>query len=66
MIAGDMTASCFTSLSPDYRNGAPRLAGCKRMPGTNLDGRTVNRPGKDALDTVEDLLVDIILVGRCR
>jgi len=27
------------------------------LTGTNLDGRAVNRPGKDALDTVEDLLV---------
>src|SRR5947208_16846192 len=34
----------------------------QRLPGTNLDGRAVNRPGKDALDTVEDLLVGIVLV----
>jgi len=39
----------------------------QRLPGTNLDGRPVNRPGKDALDTVEDLLVGIVLVGgRCQ
>src|SRR5215472_8927269 len=41
-----------------------RAAGnAQRLPGTNLDGRAVNRPGKDALDTVEDLLVGIVLVG---
>ena len=34
--------------------------------GTYLVGRAVNRPGKDALDTVEDLLVGVVLVGRCR
>jgi hypothetical protein len=38
----------------------------QRLPGTNLDGRAVNRPGKDALDTVEDFLVGIVLVGRRR
>ncbi len=37
---------------------APRDA--QRLPGTNLNGRAVNRPGKDALNTVEDLLVDVI------
>jgi hypothetical protein len=36
----------------------------QRLPGTNLDGRAVNRPGKDALDTVEDILVGVVLVGR--
>ena len=38
----------------------------QRLPGTNLDGRAVNRPSKDALDTIEDLLVSIVLVGRRR
>src|SRR6266567_2449870 len=38
----------------------------QRLPGTNLDGRAVDRPGKDALDTVEDLLVGIVLVGGRR
>ena len=38
----------------------------QRLPGTNFDGRAVNRPGKDALDTVKDLLVGIVLVGRRR
>src|SRR5215471_5977999 len=36
----------------------------QRLPGTNLDERAVNRPGKDALDTIDDLLVGIVLVGR--
>lgn len=38
----------------------------QRLTGTNLDGRAVNRPGKDALDTVEHLLVGVVLVGRRR
>jgi hypothetical protein len=38
----------------------------QRLPGTNLNGRAVNRPGKDALNTVEDLLVGVVLVGRRR
>src|SRR6516165_10482673 len=38
----------------------------QRLAGTNLDGRAVHRPGKDALDTVEDLLVGVVLVGRRR
>src|SRR5215472_16130360 len=38
----------------------------QHLPRTNLDGRAVNRPGKDALDAVEDLLVCIVLVGRRR
>ena len=38
----------------------------QRLAGTNLNGRAVNRPGKNALDTVEDLLVGIVLVGRRR
>ena len=36
----------------------------QRLPGTNLYGRAVNRPGKDALDAVKDLLVGVVLVGR--
>ena len=38
----------------------------QRLPRTNLDGRPVNRPGKDTFDTVQDLLVRVVLVGRCR
>jgi hypothetical protein len=33
---------------------------------TNLDGYAVNRPRKDALDTIENLLVGVVLVGGCR
>jgi hypothetical protein len=36
------------------------------LTGTNFDGRAVNRPGKDTLDTVKDLLVGVVLVGRRR
>ena len=38
----------------------------QRLSWTNLDGRAVNRPGKDAFDTIEDLLVSVVLVGRRR
>src|SRR5512143_1554589 len=38
----------------------------QRLSGTNFDGRAVHRPGEDALDTVEDLLVGVVLVGRRR
>jgi hypothetical protein len=38
----------------------------QRLSGANLDGRAVNRPGKDAFDTIKDLLVGIVLVGRRR
>ena len=34
--------------------------------GTDLDRPAVNCPGEDALDTVENLLVGVVLVGRCR
>jgi hypothetical protein len=37
-----------------------------RLPRANLDGCAVNRPGKDTLDTVDDLLVSVIPVGRRR
>ena len=36
------------------------------LPGTNLDRRAVNRPGEDASDTVNDLLVGVVRVGRRR
>src|SRR5215467_10118796 len=38
----------------------------QRLPRTNLDGRAVHRPSKDTLDTVEHLLVGVVLMGRCR
>src|SRR5439155_18827767 len=34
------------------------------LPRTNLDRRAINRPGQDALDTVDNLLIGIVLVGR--
>ena len=36
----------------------------KRLPRTNLDGCPVNRPGKDAFDTIDNLLVSVVFVGR--
>lgn len=38
----------------------------QRLPRTNLYGNAVNCPGKDPLNTVEDLLVSVVLVGRRR
>src|SRR5271167_2842407 len=54
-------------LFPEIIEAVHRASGdAQRLPGTNLDGRAINCPGKDALDTVENLLVGIVLVGRCR
>ena len=36
----------------------------QRLPGTNRDGRAVNRPGKDAVDAIEDFLAGVVLMGR--
>ena len=38
----------------------------QHLSGTNLDGCAVYRPGKHALDAVEDLLVGVVLMGRRR
>ena len=38
----------------------------QRLSRTDPDGRAVDRPGEDALDAVEDLLVGIVHVGRRR
>src|SRR5438132_418605 len=67
MIAGHMTASCFTSSLPKLskRCTAPR-GDTQCLPRTNLDRRAINRPGQDALDTVDNLLIGIVLVGRGR
>ena len=57
----------FHILTAEIIEAVHRASGdAQRLPGTNLDGLAVNRPGKDALDTVEDLLVGIVLVGRRR
>lgn len=36
------------------------------LPGANLDWVSVYRPGENTLNSVEDLLVGIVLVVRCR
>jgi hypothetical protein len=36
----------------------------QRLSRANLDGRTVNCPSQDTLDTVENFLISIIFVGR--
>jgi hypothetical protein len=54
----------FHSLAAEIIEAMHCAAGdAQRLPGTNLDGPAVDRPGKDALDTVKDLLVGIVLVG---
>jgi len=67
IIAGEITASCCTSSFPRFIEAVHSASGdAQRLPRTNLDGPAVNRPGKDALDAVEDLLVGVVLVGRRR
>jgi len=57
----------FHILAAEVIEAVHRASGdTQRLPGTNLDGRAVNRPGEDALDAVEDLLVGVVLVGRRR
>jgi hypothetical protein len=57
----------FYILAAEVIEAVHRASGdAQRLPGTDLDGRAVNRPGKDALDTVEGLLVGVVLVGRRR
>ncbi len=38
----------------------------QRLSGTNLNGRAVNRPGKDALNTVEDLVAVAVGASWCK
>ena len=38
----------------------------QRLPGTNLDRRAVDRPCQDARDSLEDLLIAVVLVDSCR
>src|SRR5512139_3050000 len=57
----------FHILAAEVVEAVYRTSGnAQRLPGTNLDGRAVDRPGQDALDAVEDLLVGVVLVGRRR
>ena len=44
----------------------PASGNAQRLPGTNLDGRAINGPSKDSLDTVEDFFVGVVLMGRRR
>ncbi len=54
----------FHILAAEVIEAVYRAAGdAQRLPGTNLDGRAVNRPGKDVPDTVENLLVSVVLVA---
>jgi len=60
-------AELFHILAAEVVKAMGRAAGdAQRRAGTHLDGRAVHRPGQDALDPVEDLLVGVVLVGRCR
>jgi hypothetical protein len=57
----------FRIIAAEVIEAVHRTSGdAQRLPGANLDGRSVNRPGKDALDAVENLLVSIVLVSRRR
>ena len=57
----------FHILAAEVVEAVHRASGdAQGLPGTNLDGRAVDRPGEDAFDAVEDLLVGIVLVGRRR
>ena len=38
----------------------------ERLTGPHLDRCAVNSPGQNALDAVEDLLVSVVLMRRCR
>src|SRR3954470_4616961 len=61
---GTYDGELFHILVAEIIEAVHRASGdAQRLPGTNLDGRAVNRPGKDALNTIEYLLVGIVLVG---
>ena len=61
---GRYDGELFHILVAEIIEAVHRASGdAQRLPGTNLDGRAVNRPGKDALNTVEYLLAGIVLVG---
>jgi hypothetical protein len=57
----------FRVIAAEVIEAVYRTSGdAQRLSRANLDGRSVNRPGNDALDAVENLLVSIVLVGRSR
>src|SRR5438045_2459777 len=67
------SCGCKLKILHQLREGAPLSKRCtaplgmhSACTGTDLDGRAVNRPGKDTVEAVEDLPVGIILVGRRR
>src|SRR5207249_2250765 len=54
----------FHILAAEVVEAVHRASGdAQCLPGTDLDGRAVNRPREDALDAVKDLLVGVVLVG---
>src|SRR5438045_8861453 len=62
---GGYDSELFHILAAEIIEAMHRTSGdAQRLPRTNLDGRAVNRPGKDALNTIERLLVGVVLVGR--
>jgi hypothetical protein len=64
---GGYDGKLFHILAAEVIEAVHRASGdAQRLPGANLDGRAVNRPGKDALDTVEDLLEGVVLMRRRR
>ena len=57
----------FRILAAEIVEAVHRASGdAQCLPGTNLNRFAINRPGEDALDTVEGLLVGVVLVGRRR
>src|SRR6516225_8662917 len=57
-------AELFHILAAEVIEAVRRATGyAQSLPGTNFDGCAVNRPCKDALDTIEDFLVGVVLVG---
>ena len=67
MIAGVIDDELFRILAAEVVEAVHGAAGdAQRLPGADGDGRAVNRPGQDALDAVEDLLVGVVPVGRRR
>src|SRR2546423_1545039 len=51
----------FHILAAEVIEAMDRASGdAQCLAGTNLDGRPLNRPGEDTLDTVENLLVGVV------
>ena len=57
----------FHILAAEVVEAVHRAPGdAQRLPGANLDGRAVNRPGQNTLNAIQDLLVGVVFVGWCR